>query len=224
VDFHRVEQRPVKLRAGAENVVLLADSPECDSLYVAVFDKAPKSEWRHVQTVRLPSNTQRPEVSFAELIQLGVSEIVVHKETTRDSGGAQEQDFVVLKLIDDRLEVVMNATERSEITLMNRTPSEDNNLTQTQTSTFDLLKSPPNSAATYRLLEKEVITDNKTIITRYRVWTWDPALERFRPAPFDGGDARPSPLPAKKLASKTPATTPPAGDKSTPPSAQPAPK
>ena len=120
-------------------------------------------------------------VSFAELIQQGVSEIVVRKETTRDSGGAQEQDFVVLKLIDDRLEVVMNATERSEITLMNRTPNEDNNLTQTQTSTFDLLKSPPNSAATYRLLEKEVITDNKTTITRYRVWTWDPELRPRRP-------------------------------------------
>ncbi|HEX8797127.1 MAG TPA: hypothetical protein VF772_00880, partial [Terriglobales bacterium] len=163
-------------------------------------------------------------VSFAELIQLGVSEIVVHKETTRDSGGAQEQDFVVLKLIDDRLEVVMNATERSEITLMNRTPNEDDNLTQTQTSTFDLLKSPPNSAATYRLLEKEVSTDNKTTITRYRVWTWDPELERFRPTPFDGGDARLSPLPAKKPAPKTPATTQPAGDKSTPPPAQPVPK
>ena len=224
VDFHHVEKRPVKLRAGAENVVLLADSPECDSLYVAVFDKAPKSEWRHVQTVRLPSNTHRPEVGFAELIQLGVSEIVVHKETTRDSGGAQEQDFVVLKLIDDRLEVVMNATEHSEITLLNRRPNEDDKLTQTQTSTFDLLKSPPNSVATYRLLEKEVITDNKTTITRYRVWTWDPELERFRPTPFDGGGASPAPLPAKTPASKTPATTQPTGDKSTPPSAGPAPK
>ena len=55
VDFHHMEERPVTLRAGAENVVLLADSSECDSTYLVVFDKAPKSEWRHVQTVRLPS-------------------------------------------------------------------------------------------------------------------------------------------------------------------------
>jgi hypothetical protein len=205
VNFHHVETRPVKLRAGAENVVLLADSSECDSLYVAVFDKAPKSEWRHVETVRLPSRAQRPEISFAELIQPGTAEILVHKETTRDSGGSQQQDFVVLKLLGDRVEVVMDATERSEITLTNRTPTEDDNLTQTQTSTFDLLKSPPNSAATYRILEKEVITDNKTTITRYRVWTWDPELERFRPSPFDGGDARPAPPPAKKQPAKTPA-------------------
>ena len=91
----------------------------------------------------------------------------------------------------------MDATEYSEITLANRTPTETDNLTQTQTSTFDLLKSPPNSLATYRLLEKEVITDNKTTITRFRVWTWDPELGRFRSAPFDGGNARPSP-PARK--------------------------
>lgn len=206
VNFHHMESRLVALRAGAENVVLLADSSECDSTYIVVFDKAPKSEWRHVQTVRLSSQTQRTEISFAELIQPGVSEILVHKETTRDSGGLQQQDFVVLKLLGDRVAVVLDATERSEITLANRTPTESDNLTQTQTSTFNLLKSPANSAATYRLLEKEVVTDNKTTITRYRVWTWDPGLERFRPAPFDGGDARPAPPPAKKPAAKTSAT------------------
>lgn len=200
VDFNHVEQRPVKLRAGAENMVLLAESTACDSLYVAVFDKAPKSEWRHVQTVRLAARTQRPEISFAELIQPGVSEILVHKELTLDSGGARQQDFVVLKIVQDRVEVVLDTTEESEITLANRSPEETNNLQQTQRSTFDLLKSPPNSAATYRLLEKQVITDNKTTITRFCVWTWDPELARFRPAPFDGGNARPAPPPAKKPA------------------------
>jgi hypothetical protein len=198
VNFHHMESRRVTLRAGSENVALLADSTECDSTYVVVFDKAPKSEWRHLQTVRLPSRAQRPEISFVELIQPGTSEILVHKETTRDSGGSQQQDFVILKLLGDRVEVVLDATEHSEITLTNRKPAEQDNLTQTQTSTFDLLKSPPNSAATYGILEKEIITDNKTTITRYRVWTWDPELERFRPAPFDGGEARPSPPPAKK--------------------------
>jgi len=216
VSFHHVEARPVKLRAGGENVVLLADSRECDSLYLAVFDKAPKSEWRHVGTLRLLASAPRPQVSFAELIRPGVSEILVHKETTRDGGAVQQQDFVVLKLIGDRLEVIMDATEHSDSTLTNRNASEADNLSQTQTSTFDLLKASPNSTATYRVLEREVITDNKTAITRYRVWTWDPELERFRPAPFDGGEARPAPPPAQKPPAKTPAPTQPTGDKSAP--------
>ena len=203
VNFHHMEARPVVLRSGAENVVLLADSTECDSTYIVVFDKAPKSEWRHVQTVRLAAQAQRPEISFAELIQPGVSEILVHKEVTLDSGGARAQDFVVFKMIHDRIEVVMDVTEHSEITLANRTPGEADNLTQTQTSTFDLLKSPANSTATYRLLEKEVITDNKTAITRFRVWTWDQGMARFRPAPFDGGNARPAPPPKKPAAQPT---------------------
>jgi len=207
VNFHHMEARPVVLRAGAENEVLLADSSECDSVYIVVFDRAPKSEWRHVQTIRLASRTQRPEISFVELIQPGTSEMLVHRETTRDSGGSQQQDFVVLKLIGDRIEVIMDATERSEITLTNRKPADDDHLTQTQISTFELMKSPPNSSATYRILEKEIITDSKTTLTRYRVWTWDPGLERFRPAPFDGGEARPAPPPAKKPpAARTPAT------------------
>jgi hypothetical protein len=202
-DFNHLEEKPVTLRADADNVVLLAESTACDSLYVVVFDRAPKSEWRHVQTLRLTARTQPPEVSFAELVQPGISEILVHKEITRDSGNVREQDFVVLKMIRDRIETVLDATEQSEITLTNRSPEELDNLQQTQKSTFDLLKSPPNSAATYRLLEKEVITDNRTTITRFRVWTWDPQLARFRPAPFDAGNAHPAP-PQKKPAEAKP--------------------
>jgi hypothetical protein len=200
VDFTHVEEKPVTLRAGAENELLLADSSACDSLYVVVFDKAPKSEWRHVQTVRLAARTQRPEITFSELIQPGVSEILVHREVTSETGDASQQDFVVLKLLHDRVEAVLDTTEHSELTLTNRSPDNQDNLQQTQTSTFNLLKAAPNSAAQYRLLEKEVITDNKTTITRDRVWTWDPGLERFRSAPFDAGAARPVPPPAKKPA------------------------
>jgi hypothetical protein len=211
VTFHHVEERPVTLRAGSENVVLLADSTECDSTYVVVFDKAPKSEWRHVQTVRLPSRAQRPEVTFVELIQPGVSEIVVHHETSRDSGSVQQENFVVLKMLHDRIEVVLDTTERSEITLANRSATETDNLQQSQVSTFELLKAAPNSAAIYRVFEKQVLTDNKTSITLYRVWTWDPELERFRSSPIDGGDVKPAPPPAKK-----PATALKPGDKSAP--------
>ena len=211
VTFHHVEERPVTLRAGSENVVLLADSTECDSTYVVVFDKAPKLEWRHVQTVRLPSRAQRPEMTFVEFIQPGVSEIVVHHETSRDSGSVQQENFVVLKMLHDRIEVVLDTTERSEITLANRSATETDNLQQSQVSTFELLKAAPNSAAIYRVFEKQVLTDNKTSITLYRVWTWDPELERFRSSPIDGGDVKPAPPPAKK-----PATALKPGDKSAP--------
>ena len=189
-------------------MLLLAESTLCDALYLVVFDKASKSEWRHVQTVRLPARTRPSEISFAELIQPGVSEIVVHGETTLDTGVITQQDFVVLKMVGNRIEVVLDATERSQITLTNRVPENSDNLTQTQTSTFSLLKSAPNSAAAYRLLEKEVVTDYKTTITRYRVWTWDSQLQRFRPAPFDGGDVRPVPPPAKKPATAPAPTKP----------------
>jgi hypothetical protein len=199
VDFSHIEERLVTLRAESENSVLVAESSACDSTYLVVFEKAPQSEWRHLQTVRLASRTQRPVISFVELIQPGVSEIMVRHETTLDTGGALQQDFVILKIVHDRVEVVLDAAERSEITLANRVPGETDIL-ETQTSTFDLLKAPAGSPATYRLLEKQVITDNKITITRYKLWTWDPELERFHSAPFDGGDVRPAPAPARKPA------------------------
>ncbi len=220
VNFSHIEERPATLLAGSENVVLLAYSSECDSTYIVVFDKAPKSEWRHVQTVSLPSRAQRPEITFVELIQPKVSEIVVRHETTRDSGSVEQENFVILKLLHDRIEVVLDAPERSELTLANRSPTETDNLQQTQTSTFDLLKAAPKSAAVYRILEKRVLTDNKTAITLYRVWTWDPELERFRSSPIDGGDVKPAP-PPKKPAAKAPAAAQKPDDKSLPPSPNP---
>src|SRR5271165_3035751 len=80
VDFTKVQEREATLRANAENVVLVADSSACDSLYLIFFDKAPKSEWRHVQTVRLTARTLRPEIVFTELVQPGVSDILVRHE------------------------------------------------------------------------------------------------------------------------------------------------
>jgi hypothetical protein len=220
VDFGHVEERPVTLRAGSENEVLLADSSSCDSTYIVVFDKAPKSEWRYVQTVRLPSRAQRPEVSFAELIHPGVSEILIRHETIRDSGDAQQENFVVLKLLHDRVETVLDASEHAEVTLANRSATETDNLQQSQASTFSLLKAGPKSAAAYRILEKQVLTDNKTSITFSRVWTWDPELERFRASLFDAGDVRL--VPAKKPAPKSPPASPSPAEKEKPaPPAQP---
>jgi hypothetical protein len=219
VNFHHMESRPVVLRSDAENEVVVAESTECESTYIIVFDQAPKSEWRHVQTVRLPSRAQRPEVTFAELIQSGVSEILVHHETSTDSGAVQQENFVVLKLLHDRVEVVLDTTEHSELTLANRSAAETDNLQQTLTSTFSLLKSPPNSAALFRIFEKQVVTDNKTTITRNQVWTWDPELERFRLSPIDGGEVKPAPTPKKQTTNNPAAQKP--GDKPVPPPAKP---
>ncbi len=208
VNFHHVEEKPVVLRSGAENVILLADSSECDSVYIIVFDKAPKEEWRHVQTVRLLARKQRPDISFVELIQPGVFEIAVHHEITLDGGGARQENFVLLKLLADKVAVVLDTTEHSQITLGNRVPDENDNLQQTQASTFSLLKSPPKSAAVYGIVEKEVITDNKTTITRSRLWSWNSELQRFRATPFDAGDVRPAP-PKKPPAKPAPTATQP---------------
>lgn len=202
VDFTHVDEHPVTLRAGAENVVLLADSSGCDSMYIVVFDIAPKEGWRHVQTVRIPARSKRPEVSFGAFIQNGIFEILVRRETTLDTTGAMQENFVLFKMLHDRMGVIFDAAEQSEITLKNQSPAETDNLRQIQTSTFSLLKSAPDSAAVYRIFEKEVLTDKQNTFTRYRVWTWDPDLERFRPAPFDGGDVKPAPPPDKTSAAK----------------------
>src|SRR5208283_2241782 len=171
-----------------------------DSTYIIVFDKVPKSQWRQLPMVRLAARTQRPEVSFAELIQPGVSEIVVHRETTHNSGNAQQENFVVLKLLHDRLVPVLDTVERLELTMPDRPEYHADNVVQSQQSTFSLIQADPNSGASTHILEKEVLKERKTNLTRYRLWSWDPELERFRSSPHDGSEIAQPALPKKAAA------------------------
>ncbi len=201
VNFELVDERQVSLRADAENAVIIASSEECDSTYLIVFDNAKKSEWRHVQTVRLSSQVQHPEITFAELVQPGVSEIVVHHETTRNSGSAQQENFLVLKLLHDRLVPVLDTVERYDLVMPNRPENDADNVEQSQQSTFTVAKSDANTGPPTRILEKEVLKEKKVSLTLYRYWSWDPALERFRSTAYDGSDFAER-LPPKKPAAK----------------------
>jgi hypothetical protein len=197
VNFEHVDERHVRLGTDSDNAVIIAESSECDSTYIIVFDRAQKSEWRRLPTVRLATRVQPPEITFAELIQPGISEIVVHREITRDSGSAQQENFVVLKLLHDRLVPVLDTVERLELTMPDRPENDADDLEQSQQSTFRQIKAGPNSGANMRILEKEVLKERKTNLTRYRLWSWDPALERFRSSPDDGSEFAQAP-PSRK--------------------------
>ncbi len=205
VSFDQVNERQVRLRADAANAVIVADSGECDSTYLIVFDKERKAEWRHVQTVRLSSHVQRPEVSFAELVQPGVSEIVVHRETTRESGSAQQENYVVLKLLHNRLVPVLDTVEQYDLVMPNRPENDADNVEQTQQSTFTVVGGDAKAGPGTRILEKEVLKEKKESLTLYRYWSWDPELERFRSTAYDGSKDETAAPPAKKAAAKPPA-------------------
>jgi hypothetical protein len=202
VSFDRVDEHQVRLRADADNALIVADSGECDSTYLVAFEKEQKSEWRHVQTVRLSSHVQPPEVTFAELVQPGISEIVVRRETTRDSGSAQQENFVVLKLLHNRLVPVLDTVARYDLVMPNLPENDADNVEQSQQSTFTVAKGDAKVGPGMRILEKEVLKEKKISLTLYRYWSWDPELERFGSTAYDGSkDEQAAPLakpPAKK--------------------------
>ncbi len=205
VSFDRVDEHQVRLGAEADNAVIVANSTECDSTYLIVFEKEKKSEWRHVQTVRLSALVQHPEVSFAELVQPGISEVVVHRETTRDSGSAQQENFVVLKLLHNRLLPVLDTVERYDLVMADVPENDSDKAEQSQQSTFTVVKGDAKVGPGTRILEKEVLKENKTSLTLYRYWSWDPGLERFRSTAYDGSKDEQAPPPKKPPTAKPPA-------------------
>jgi hypothetical protein len=152
--------------------------------------------------VRLSWPVEHPEVSFAELVQPGVSEVVVRHETTRDSGSAQQENFVVLKLLHNRLVPVLDTVERYKLVMPNRPENDADNVEQSQQSTFAVVKADANAGPPMRIREKEVLKERKESLTLYRYWSWDPELERFRSTAYDGSKDEQAAPPAKPPAKK----------------------
>jgi hypothetical protein len=81
----------------------------------------------------------------------------------------RQENFVVLKLLHDRLVPVLDTVERLELTMPDRPENDADNVLQSQQSTFRLLKTEPNSGASMHILEKEVIKERETNLTCYRL-------------------------------------------------------
>ena len=76
---------------------------------------------------------------------------------------------------------------------------------QSQQSTFTVVKADANLGPGTRILEKELLKENKTSFTLYRYWSWDPGLERFRSTAYDGSKDEQAPPPKKPSTAKPPA-------------------
>lgn len=209
--FSQVDEKKLRMQSNAENAVIVAYSAECDSTYLMIFEEGNKSEWRHLHTLRLPSRVQKPDISFAEMIQPGVSEVLVHRETLRDTGGEEQENFVVLKLLHERLMPVLDAVEKLEVVMPTLVADDGNTVQQSQKSIFKTVKTDPKSGAVSRILEKEVLTERNSRITMYRSWNWNPELERFRRVPSDDSDIAQWAAPASPVKSAAKSTQPKAG-------------
>ena len=95
-----------------------------------------------------------------------------HHETTRNSGSAQQENFLVLKLLHDRLVPVLDTVERYDLVMPNRPENDADNVEQSQQSTFTVAKSDANTGSPTRILEKEVLKEKKVSLTLYRYWSW----------------------------------------------------
>ena len=207
--FNQVDEKKLRLRPDADNALIIAYSSQCDSTYLIAFEHENKAEWKHLHTLRLASRIQKPEISYADMVEPGVSEILVHRETTRDTGGTEQENFVVIKLLHDRLVPVLDAVERLDVVLPVLASDDSDTVEQSQTATFKIVQNAPKSGALSRVLERNLLSERKISIALYRTWSWDPDLERFRWAPTSESDlaqwARPKkPTPATKSAAANP--------------------
>lgn len=215
--FSQVEDKKLRMKQDAQDAVIVAYSKDCDSTYFIAFEEANKSGWRHLSTLRLSSRVQKPEVTYAEILRPGVSEVLVHGAITRDAGSVQQANFLVLQLWHDRLRSVLDTVERLDIDLPVLPSDDSDEVKQSLRSTFKVVEADAKSGASARILEQQVITERKSTITLHRSWIWSPELERFWWTASDETDLAqwpPAQAPAKTAAK--PAQAKPAGIPSSP--------
>jgi len=148
----------------------------CDRRAVVVLQAA-GSRWEHIQTILLSTLLGvQPTVTFPDLLGSGEHEIVVGGQLVDHGTGVDQNNMTIFKLIGDQLQVVFDAPESVHF----EQGSAKGLFSVEQHSVFRFVQNPESKGKEQMISEVQRLTVGGKTTTRYRNWTWDPALQRFR--------------------------------------------
>lgn len=176
--FSAVEVIPVKFH-GNHSQVLLNISSVCWYTYLVLLEESKANAWRHVQTVPVGAKYNAPVVTFESMISRDAKEMIV-KDYENDSGtGILQTNMAIWKLLDGRLRVVFDEPTHTQFDIPLNPKGPDYSTEQSEDSDFSIVKGSGQTGLK-DIVQKQVIRDHKTKITRYWEYGWVPELQKFQ--------------------------------------------
>jgi hypothetical protein len=180
-NFDSVQSSIVTLEhPGPQAVLFIVASLSCGSAFVVVLEQTSGEGWKRLDTVWLLARNRIPRMDFKSLVQADEQEIIVRNNETDTGTGVEVTDLSIFKLFGSRLDLIFDEPEHASFAepIGDRQiidQSEDNEFTFVR-DTSELNAGPSLLA----ILEKQIIRDNHTKMTRWWQYVWIPELRRFR--------------------------------------------
>jgi hypothetical protein len=179
-EFDYVELNRVGLLRPVLQAVLIASSASCGYTYLVVLEQTNPNGWRLVRTIPFWSKYNRPRISFESLISQDEKEIIVQNYETYAGTGIFQKHMTIWKLFQDGLRVVL---DEPTIVTFSIPIKGGRNTDQEESSEFNFVMDPEVTEGLKQIIQKQMIRDHKTQITRWWLYLYEAELGRFRKEP-----------------------------------------
>jgi hypothetical protein len=184
-EFRSVSLAHVTLGSPNSQAVLEAYSWSCQYTYLVVLGSDGKNHWNHIQTIPLSTKDTPPHVSFKSLVSSDAEEMIVQGIETDEGTGISQTNMAIWRFYRDALDVVFD--EPTDVTFAIPIDLKTGeNSEQSEKSEFTFVQPDPAEGypkSLQEILQKQVISDHRTTITRWWLHSWDPGLQKFEKHP-----------------------------------------
>jgi len=184
-EFDSVEISHISLPEHNSPAVIKAFSSSCQYSYLVVLAQTKSNAWEFVQTIPLWSKNKIPMVSFESLTSSKEQAIVVQNYEADYGSGVSQTSMIIWKPFKGGYQVVFD--EPSQVIFSVPIDKKGfENTDQSEDSEFTFVKgvvTRGESANFKYILQKQVIRDHQTIMTRWWRFLWVPEMNRFQKYP-----------------------------------------
>ena len=185
LDFDSVKISYTTLRFHQSNAVVEAHSQGCHYTYLIILSSKGVNNWSYTGTIPLWSRNEVPNIRFESLLSPGVNEIVVRNNETDYGTGILQTNMTIWKVDNRALRVIFDEPTSVKFKIPIGKGSLENS-DQTEESQFTFVRpraeeNTPTSAK--QILQKQTIHIRGVTVTRWWLYRWVSAVQRFRKEP-----------------------------------------
>jgi len=175
--FDSVRPYDANFSSTIQGVLLEVYSSTCQYTFLTVLQHLPSGDWRYIDTQPFWSQDHEPKVNLESLVEEGTKEIVVDGYLVDKGTGIYQTNYAVLKLLQDKLRVVLDEPLRVTYAVAPATSEK-----QSQESSFRITRMEANNkpSTSFRcILEEQVLKNGKFGMTRRWLHIWIPEKQIF---------------------------------------------
>jgi hypothetical protein len=179
--FQTVQPNYPALESNREYAVLVLRSEQCWFDFIVILRHKATKDWELVETYPVFCKYGHSPISFPALLKQGQQEIMINRDNLVSGTGFWQFNTTIIRIQDQKPDIIFDEIQELNFFV----PEQGGNTEETERGSFFIVPSDDPSIALSDILEKQVIVRHKQRIVRWRIFSWDVRMNRFRSQPLD---------------------------------------